>query len=182
MRLKDSYNIKVDWCLLEIHPENSEQGEPVTSLNYPSEQWNQLMQNLQRVAQEEGIPLSEHTFTTNSKNALLLAETCKQLGHDKFYALHEKLFSAFFVEQKNIGDKDILRGIARDAGIDEETIEAAWEDGPQHQRILQNYQTARQYEIQSVPSFIFGERKLTGVVNESVMRDAATKLASSNTA
>jgi predicted DsbA family dithiol-disulfide isomerase len=176
MRLKDSYDIKINWCLLEIHPENSEQGEPITSLDYPSEQWNQLVKNLKRVAQEENIPLSELTFTTNSKNALLLAETSKQLGRDKFYALHEKLFSAYFVEQKNIGDKNILRDIAREAGIDETTVESAWSDGPQHQRLLQNYNAARQYEIQSVPSFIFGERVLTGVVGEDVMRDAAAEI------
>ncbi len=176
MRLKDSYDIKINWCLLEIHPENSEQGEAIISLDYPSEQWNQLLQNLIRVAQEENIPLSELTFTTNSKNTLLLAEYCKQLGHDKFYALHEKLFAAYFVEQKNIGDKNILREIAGEVGIDEATTELAWANGPQHQRLLQNYHTARKYEIQSVPSFIFGERVLTGVVEEGVMRDAAMEI------
>lgn len=181
MRLKDSYDIKINWCLLEIHPENSEQGEPIASLDYTSEHWNQLLQNLKRVAHEENIPLAEITFTTNSKNALLLAETCKQLGHDAFYALHENLFAAYFVEQKNIGDKNILREIARQAGIDEAIVESAWADGPQHQRILNNYHTARKYEIQSVPSFIFGKRVLTGVVSEAVMRDAAAELTDSST-
>jgi len=176
MRLKDSYDIKINWCLLEIHPENSEQGEPITSLDYSSNQWDQLVQNLIRVAQEENIPISELKFTTNSKNALLLAEHCKQLGHDKFYALHEKLFSAYFVEQRNIGDKNILREISAEAGIDEATTELAWANGPQHQRLLQNYHTARKYEIQSVPSFIFGEQVLTGVVGEDVMRDAAMEI------
>ncbi len=51
-----------------------------------------------------------------------------------------------------------------------------WADGPQHQRLLQNYHTARKYEIQSVPSFILGERVLTGVVGEDVMRDAAEEI------
>lgn len=182
MRLKDSYDIKINWCLLEIHPENSEQGEPVTSLDYSSNQWDQLVQNLMRVAEEENIPLSELTFTTNSKNALLLAEHCKQLGHDTFYALHEKLFTSYFVEQKNIGDKNILREIAREVDIDEATAELAWDDGPQHQRLLQNTQAAHQYKIQSVPSFIFGEHILTGVVSEAVMRDAAAELVRSNAA
>jgi predicted DsbA family dithiol-disulfide isomerase len=176
MRLKDSYDIRINWCLLEIHPENSEQGDPVSTLDYPSEQWDQLLKNLRRVAEEENIPLSELTFTTNSKNALLLAEHCKQLGREKFYTLHEKLFSAYFVEQRNIGDKNVLREISRESGIDEENTELAWEDGPQHQRLLQNYQAARQYKIQSVPSFVFGERVLTGVVDESVIRDAAAEL------
>jgi len=176
MRLKDSYDIKINWCLLEIHPENSEHGEPITSLDYSSNQWDQLVQKLMQVAQEENIPISELKFTTNSKNALLLAEHCKQLGHDKFYALHEKIFTAYFVEQRNIGDKNILREIATEVDIDEATTELAWANGPQHQRLLQNYHTARKYEIQSVPSFIFGESVLTGVVGEDVMRDAAAEL------
>lgn len=179
MRLRDKYDIKINWCFIEIHPENSEQGEPVTTLDYSSDYWNQLVLNLKRVAQEENIPLSELTFTTNSKNALLLAESCKQLGHDRFYALHEKLFSAYFVSQENIGDREILRKIAHEAGINDDTIDSAWQDGPQHQRLIQNYDEARKLEIQSVPSFIFGNRVLTGVVDEKVMRDAAAELVNS---
>jgi predicted DsbA family dithiol-disulfide isomerase len=43
---------------------------------------------------------------------------------------------------------------------------------------VKNLHLARHYEIQAVPSFIFGERKLTGVVSEAVMRDAAEQLLS----
>ena len=110
----------------------------------------------------------------------MLAEHCKKLGADTFYSLHEKLFEAYFVGQKNIGDKAVLRAIAKEAGINDETIEAAWADGPQHQRILENYNTARKFEIKSVPSFAFGEHVLTGVVSEAVMRDAAKEVACIN--
>lgn len=175
MRLKDTYDLKINWCFLEIHPENSADGEPVTDLDYPSEYWNELMESLKRVAKEENIPLAEHTFTTNSKDALLLAESCKQLGHDTFYKLHEKLFTAFFVDGHNIGDRNILRKIARDCGIQDEVIESSWQDKETQQHIIQNFSTARKYDIKSVPSFVFGERVLTGVVSEHVMRDAAAE-------
>jgi len=33
-----------------------------------------MMSNLQRLAGEEGVTLAEHSYTTNSRNALLLAE------------------------------------------------------------------------------------------------------------
>ena len=181
MRLRDSYDIRINWCLVEIHPENSELGELITSLDYSSDYWNQLVENLNRVAREENIPISELTFTTNSKNALLLAETCKILGQEIFYALHEKLFSAYFVNQENIGNKEVLRRIAHEAGMDDETIESAWRDGPQQQRLLQHYDAARKAEIQSVPSFIFGKRILTGVVDEAVMREAAAEATESVT-
>jgi predicted DsbA family dithiol-disulfide isomerase len=179
MRLRDEYDLKINWCFIEIHPETSPEGEPVASLEYPSEQWNQLMQNLEAVAKEEGIAMAEHTFTTNSKDALLLSEAAKEQGREKFYELHEKLFAAFFVDSRNIGDRNILRELAAGSGIDNEAIESAWQDEKYQQRILSSYHAARQHEIQAVPSFIFGERKLTGVVTEDVMRSAARELVES---
>jgi predicted DsbA family dithiol-disulfide isomerase len=177
MRLNDSYDLKINWCFLEIHPENSAEGEPVSSLEYPSEYWNQLMQNLKRVANEENIALSEHTFTTNSKDALLLGEAAKSCGRDIFYKLHEALFSAFFVDGKNIGDRAILRNIAHDCGISDDIINDAWSNSLHQQRLQQNLSTARKYQIQGVPSFVFGEHVLTGVVSETEMRTAASELA-----
>ena len=128
MRIKDSYDLRINWRFIEIHPENSPEGEPTTSLDYPSDYWSQLMENLHKVADEENIPIAEHTFTTNSKDAIQLSESCKALGRVPFYKLHESLFSAFFVDEKNIGDREVLKNIANDCGIDDETIENAWDN------------------------------------------------------
>ena len=176
MRLKDEYDLKINWCFLEIHPENSAQGNPVTDLDYSSDFWEALMKNLKRVAEEENISLAEHTFTTNSKDASLLSEACKQLGHEFFYALHEKIFTAFFVDNKNIGDRDVLRELANSCGVDNAFIDAAWTEAKHQQRLQDNFNQARQFKIKSVPSFVFGDRVLTGVVDESVLRDAAAEL------
>ena len=172
-RLRDSYDLKINWCLLEIHPETSADGEPIDSLDYPSEQWQQMLTNLQRVTQEENIPLAELTFITNSKDALLLSEAAKQCGADVFYDLHEKLFYAYFVDGKNIGDRNILEELAADCGINSEVIKSAWTDEKYQQRLLANFNSARKHNIQSVPSFVFGDRVLTGVVAEATFRDAA---------
>lgn len=175
-RLRDSYDLKINWCFLEIHPETSANSEPIDSLDYPSEQWQQMMANLERVAKEENIPLSRLSFITNSKDALLLSEASKRLGHDIFYKLHEKLFNAYFVESKNIGDKDVLNSIAESCGVDKETIDSAWTDEKHQKRLLENFNSARRHKIQSVPSFVFGDRVLTGVVAETTFRDAAKEL------
>jgi predicted DsbA family dithiol-disulfide isomerase len=180
MRLRDSYELKINWCFVEIHPETDAAGEPISSLDYPSAHWNQLMQNLEAVASEEGIQMAEHDFTTNSHDALLLADAAKQLGRDTFYNLHERLFTAFFVEQINIGDRNNLRVIARACNISDDVIESAWRDEKYQQRLLHNYSLARNHEIQGVPAFIFGERKLSGVVSEKVMRSAAAELVSTD--
>jgi len=176
LRLRDSYDLKINWCFLEIHPETSAEGEPIESLDYSSEQWQQMLTNLSRVAEEENIPLSKLSFITNSKDALLLSEAAKHCGRDTFYDLHEKLFHAYFVENKNIGDRHILREIAKSSGIDEETVNSAWTENKYQQCLIDNFNAARHHKVQSVPSFVFGDRVLTGVVAESTFREAAAQL------
>ena len=172
-RLRDSYELKINWCFLEIHPETSVEGDPIESLDYPAEQWQKMLENLERIANEENIPLSRLSFITNSRDALLLSEAAKQCGRDTFYALHENLFNAYFVDSINIGDRQKLIEIARSCGVDEAMIDSAWSDQKFRQRLLENFNSARQHKIQSVPSFVFGERVLTGVVAESTFREAA---------
>ena len=179
-RLNDSYDLKINWCFLEIHPETSAEGEPIDSLDYPSEQWQKMLDNLERIAREENIPLSKLSFITNSKDALLLSEAAKQCGREVFYQLHEKLFKAYFVDSKNIGDRNILREIAQSCNIDNDIIDVAWQQEKYPQRLLENFNSARKHEIQSVPSFVFGDRVLTGVVSEAAFRDAATELHASS--
>lgn len=179
MRLRDDYELLVNWSFLEIHPENDAAGEPVSSMDYSSEHWEQLMRNLRQVAQEEQIPINGPEFTTNSRDALLLAEAAKSLGRETFYRLHEALFEAYFVNEVNIGDRQRLLDIAESCGIDESFAQQAWINRNNQHRLAQNFNAARRYEIQSVPSFVFGDTVLTGVVSEAVMREAAAVIARS---
>lgn len=176
MRLRDTYDLLINWCFLEIHPENSAEGEPTTSLDYSSEHWDTLMENLRQVADEEDIPVADQVFTTNSRDALMLGEAAKSLGRETFYRLHDALFHAFFVDSRNIGDRAVLRDICMRCGIDGDFIDTAFDNSQHAHRLIQNFSLARQQDIQSVPSFVFGERVLTGVVSENLMREAAEEL------
>ena len=180
-KLRHDYELKINWRFLEIHPETSELGEPVDALDYPSETWQQMLDDLKLLATEEDIPLGEISFITNSRDALLLAEAAKQAGKDSFYTLHDRLFSAYFVDGKNIGDRQLLKQIALESGINASIIDDAWNNTDHEQQLTHNYELARQNNIQSVPSFIFADQVLTGVVSEAAFRKAA-ETASTKTA
>lgn len=181
--LRDDYDLKINWCFVEIHPETPAEGQSVAMLDYSADYWNQLMQNLQRLADEEGIKLAEHTMTTNSRQALLLAEASKALGTELFYPLHERLFEAYFVDGLNIGDEQVLRQIAGECNIPDPVIEQAWSDphsrGPADRvpdALLPYLQYAGAINARSVPTFVFGKEMLTGAVETRLLRQAAAHM------
>ncbi len=172
-RLRDDYDLKVNWCFLEIHPETPAEGEPVTSLDYSSEQWRRMMDTLAVMATEEGLPLGDHEFTTNSRSALLLAEAAKPAGAAVFYRLHAAIFEAFFVRGENIGDRALLRELALAAGMDSDAIDAAWQGGGMEKRLRAYALAAHELQVRATPTFFIGRQRLNGAVPVQRLTDAA---------
>jgi predicted DsbA family dithiol-disulfide isomerase len=182
-RLREYYDLKINWCFVEIHPETSAKGQPVSTLNYSDAYWHTLTSNFHRLAVDEGIQLAKHTITTNSRQALLLAEASKSLGAELFYALHNKLFETCFLAGQNIGDEQVLRYIADACKIPERIIKQAWSDpytyGPENsvpRSLLPYLQYAGIIKASSVPTFIFNDEVLTGVVDKTTLINAAEKM------
>ncbi len=173
LRLNDDYDLKINWCGLEIHPETPAEGMPIARLGYPPEQWAQMMAALRKLAEEENIELGKHDFTTNSHKALLLSEAAKQAGREIFYALHERLFHAFFSAGKNIGDEQVLTSLARECGLPDELIQSAWNDPALNQRLQQNMTAAQQTGIRATPTYLFDKQTIVGAVPLDELRKAA---------
>ena len=127
-RLREHYDLRVNWCFIEIHPETSPAGEPVAVLNYAADTWQRMMAGLRELAREEVLVYREHDFTTNSHAALQLAEVAKFTDRDVFYRLHTSLFAALFQRGDNIGDRAVLRRLGREAGMSERQVEQGWTD------------------------------------------------------
>lgn len=180
--LREHYELRINWCFIEIHPETPAEGYDVAMLNYSEEYWDSLMKNLFQLAKEENIELSPQTITTNSRRALLLAEASKSLGAEFFYPLHERIFDAYFVEGQNIGNEQVLRNLAAECDIPEQIIETAWSDphcsGPGDitpKPLLAYLQYAGAIQATSVPTFVFGKEILTGVVTKDTLLETASR-------
>jgi predicted DsbA family dithiol-disulfide isomerase len=155
-KLRDSYDLKINWRFLEIHPDNPPEGRPLSELGYPPEQWRRMMENLQRMAIEEGVELAERTFTTNSRKALLLAEAAKAEGVETFYRLNASLFAAYFLEQQNLGDPQVLRAIAKQTGMEDAAVEQAWNDPRYEEKLQANLRAAARLGINARRRFAGG--------------------------
>ena len=172
-KLRHEYNLKVNWCFLEIHPETPAEGMSVTELDYTAEQFRDLMQGYYQMAGAEGLKVSKHRYTTNSHRALLLAEAAKGDGAEVFYRLHNRLFEAYFGEEQNIGDEEVLRQLADACGIKTKTVEKAWSDPSYAQRLAQNLAAARELNVTGTPTYFFTDRALAGAVSLAQLSVAA---------
>lgn len=172
-KLRDGYDLKINWCFLEIHPDNPPEGRPLSELGYPPEQWRRMMENLHEMAIEEGVELAERNFTTNSQKALLLAEAAKAEDMQTFCRLNAALFEAYFLQQQNLGDPQVLRAIAKQAAVEDMVVEQAWSN-PRYKDILQaNLRDAARLGINGTPAFIIGNRIAAGAVPVSTLRHMA---------
>ncbi len=181
--LREHYDLKINWCFIEIHPETPSTGQSVKLLNYDDAEWDGMMQSLQQLAIAEQVKLNPQTMTTNSRKALLLAEACKPLGADVFYPLHNRIFHAYFVEGQNIGDEGVLRDIARQHTIPENIVNEAWSDphasGPADSvpdRLLPYLQYAGYLNASSVPTLVIGEKTYNGVLSRKRLLELAQEV------
>jgi len=175
-RLRDEYTLKINWCFLEIHPETPTEGMHTNSLGYEDSRWQTMMDNLSQLATEEGITFQPQTFTANSHQSLLLAEAAKEAGADVFYALHRRLFEAFFTEGQNIGDEAVLRQLASEAGVPEQLLTSAWTDERYEERLKLYLAAAQELNVRATPTVFFGEQqRLDGALPLSVFRKVAAE-------
>jgi len=173
-RLRDAYDLKINWCFLEIHPDTPAEGMKIEALGYADDRWQTMMDNLSSMAAEEGISFQPHTFTTNSHKSLLLAEAAKEAGTDIFYTLHRRLFEAFFTEGQNIADEAVLRELASEAGMGEELVTAAFTDERYEARLKLFLEAARELDVTATPTVFFSEQhRIDGALPLSVFRRLA---------
>lgn len=172
-RLRDAYDLSVNWCFLEIHPETPTAGMPVSRLGYDPQRWQAMMAALARMAEEEGLVFAGHDFTTNSRQALLVAEAAKERGRDVFYAVHDALFTAFFSDRENIADRSVLERIAMSAGMPAEAVHMAWSESRYAERLKQYHAAAQELGVRATPTFFIGQQRLDGAVPLGQLREAA---------
>jgi predicted DsbA family dithiol-disulfide isomerase len=162
-RLRSRYDLKVNWCLLEIHAEIPPQGGSFAALGYTPERWERLRSDLQVEAEADHVRLGGLHYTANSHKALLLAEAAKEEGAGVFYPLHRRLFEAYLCDGLDIGNARVLDELALAAGAPPQLAARAWGE-PRYELKLRHYAlAARELGVTATPTFYFDERGLSGL-------------------
>lgn len=93
----------------------------------------------------------------------------KEKGLGEAYT--HRMFTAFFQEEQDLGDMEVLARLAKEIGLEEEKFREAVESGKYkeaHQKALRHaYEEAG---ISAVPTFIVGNKKVRGLLREEDIR------------
>ncbi|WP_440995498.1 DsbA family oxidoreductase [Arhodomonas sp. SL1] len=166
-RITREYPVAVCYRFVEIHPDNPVTGRPLSELGYPPAQWARMQAALEQMVAEEGLPLAERSFTTNTRQALLLARRALQQRPGRFLALHDALFHAFFAERRNIGDPAVLTALAAEHGVADLLPEA--DDPAALAGLLEDVEMAQTVGLTGVPTLQVGERVFPGAVSTETL-------------
>ena len=78
----------------------------------------------------------------------------------------EGLFVEYFLNGRNIGERDVLRDIAREAGLKVSSVDAYLDGEDDVERVYDESRRAHRLGINSVPAFVFNERMVIAGAQE----------------
>ena len=111
-KLKEAYDVDVQTVHFPLHADTPMEGLSLEELFAGRDMdMDAMYTRMKGMMDEEGLPYAKRTHTYNSRLAQELGKWADtQPGGD---AIHMKLYQAYFVDQKNIADIDLLVSIPR---------------------------------------------------------------------
>lgn len=179
-----SIKVEVDWKPFQLDATLPEEGKDRQL--YLSEKFGGKASADEKYAQirdagaGEGIPFDFDAIkvSPNTLNAHRVIAWAAEAGHHRQDRVVERLFEAYFIEGKNIGDKAVLAALAGDAGMDPSAVATRLETDEGLAEARQAVDNAHQIGVTGVPCFIV-ERKygIPGAQDPQTLANAIAQIA-----
>lgn len=171
-KLKEQYDLDVEWRPFELHPEIPKNGIVSKNLSFPRGYLEMVMANVKRLADEDGLTFKLSDKVPNSQLALFISEFAKKKG--KFDEFHKLVFENYWKEGKDIGDLSLLLELAESIGLNRTEIQDYINsDEPINKLKETTLELRRRGMLQvGVPTFFIGDRVVIGAQPYEVFQDA----------
>jgi predicted DsbA family dithiol-disulfide isomerase len=173
-KLKQNFDVDTVWVHFPLHPETPIEGRSMADLyagrNVDPEAMYTRMKGLMDA---EGLPYGRRTHTYNSRLAQELGKWADtQPGGE---AIHDALYKAYFVEARNIGDRDILVEIAQSVGLPGEEARAVLTERRFKDALDADWAKSRQWGVTGVPTFVAARYGVVGAQPYEVLEQLLDK-------
>lgn len=183
-----SVKVEVDWKPFQLDATLPEEGKD--RQQYLSEKFGGKASADEKYAQirdagkGENIPFDFEAIkvSPNTLNAHRVIAWAAEAGHHRQDRVVERLFEAYFIEGKNIGDKAVLAAAAGDAGMDPSAVATRLEtdEGLTEARLAVD--NAHQIGVTGVPCFIVEQKYgIPGAQDPQTLANAIMQIANEKT-
>ncbi|MGB3805811.1 MAG: DsbA family oxidoreductase [Erythrobacter sp.] len=158
---------QVRWRPFELNPDMPESGEEQEAhlrrkYGRSAEEGAAVRSQMKQIADSAGVSLSYEgegdappAMMWNTRDChKLLGFALEQAGPEAQTRLKLALFEAHFNHRANLSDRDVLLGIAADAGLHREAAKAALDDEELEARVIAEEREAWDHNITGVPAMI----------------------------
>jgi predicted DsbA family dithiol-disulfide isomerase len=171
--MRDRFGAEITWLPYDLHPEYPPEG--ISRAELIAKYGDAFHDRLK--AQFEALGLVYNPppdVVPNTRDALRLTELARERGLGA--QMHDRLMDAYWEEARNIGEREELRALAAEVGIDDPDV--AWENDEYLQRVLASSAQAQSIGVTGVPGFLLDRRLLVlGAQPRAVFEQAFERLA-----
>ncbi|MBR1444253.1 MAG: DsbA family oxidoreductase [Firmicutes bacterium] len=132
----------------------------------------------------EGIDFKySSTLFTNTMDAHRLTKLAQSISSEIANKISERLYAAYFTDNLELADKNVLIRIGVDNGLSKTEIENMLESDKYKKEVLLDEQEAASYGIHAVPYFIINDKyEISGAQSKNAIKSALIKIQSEETA
>lgn len=160
-QMADDEHVTIEWRAFELRPEGKSYMSPEDEARY-REKIEQHWPRTIEMGRQFGVEMKTHSWGINTRPAHEGAKFAEAHGAGDPY--HWAVFRAYFQDDRDIGDVDVLTDVAEEIGLDAEAFRKALQAHRYLDEVIGEEQWAMQTGISGVPAFIFAQKYLvTGV-------------------
>ncbi len=165
-------DVEVEWMPFELRPSPYPKIDPWQDPAKLSSWDSYILPVAKKLGIDMRLPrVSPHPYTNLAFEGYHFAKE-----HGKGNEYHHKVFSAFFQEEQNIEDIEVLTNIAGEAGLSKESFKEALVSRKyreaQQEALKHAYDEA---EISAVPTFVIGEEVIQGLASKERLAQVIDK-------
>ncbi len=181
LKLVPELDVEVNWRPFQLDPTIPQGGisrHDYMAKKFGPEKIASIHARLEGIGAEAGIPFAFEKIE-RSPNTLDAHRVIRWAqAHGAQTALVDRLFTLYFVEGADIGDRDVLSNLAGEHGLDAKAIRAALETNQDAVAVQQEIASAVRMGVSGVPFFILdGRFGVSGAQPPELLADAIRKAA-----
>jgi predicted DsbA family dithiol-disulfide isomerase len=164
--LQEKHDLEVEWLPYELRPDPV----PLPDISGPAGErfrrgW---QQGVAPLAEQFGVEMHFPPYKPRSRAAHEAAEFARERG--QFEPMRRAIFEAFFVQNLDIGQLEVLVEVGRQVGLDPAELRQALTEGRFSQRVEELEAVSQRLGVRAVPTVVIGDLGVEGVRPYEVLR------------